>query len=780
MVADEGILSALASVVKEVSSSLERRALALVGHSPELLAAKSISMLLSSSRREELNLLYAYEGPPESSEGWRRFQRFLEVLKSDPRGARVKVRPLEYKDTKQVMGTTWNSLVLDLFEELRPNDLGRLIETVSGGGLVIMLLPPEEEWLNDLTVFQKRLITPPYTESDIKRRFLKRFLRKLREHVGVWILDVDSGRIEGRPLPPAPVRRRRPKIPEDISFPKEIYEMAKTQDQVAVLSHVERIAEEGSDERKVLVITANRGRGKSAVLGMGVAGILSNWAREGRLRRVIVTAPEEMNVNVLFEFAKKGLEALGLKYEEKENPWMIKIAKARLVYLEPFDVPAKKRDLVIVDEAAGIPVPMLFKILSSARRIIYSSTVHGYEGAGRGFSVRFLSALKSTKGLKLELVQMTEPIRYSSTDPVERWLYDVLLLDAEPVELSEEEKRGGKLAELVTYYVPDLDRWFLGGGERELRDFIGIYILAHYRNRPDDLAILADAPHHTARAMILPSRKIVASLQLTYEGGLSASVINDVIERDYDAPGNLIPIVILKHYFIPAFGKLRGIRVVRVAVHPELMGKGIGSKALEGVEIEARTGDFDWVGASFGASKSLLSFWLKNGYLPVHISPVRNPVSGESSVIVLKPLNKRAGEVIERLNALFKVKLLEALPDVYFHLEPEVARLILRSGRSGSSQIELNEVQLMRLKMYTEERMIYEAAVDAVRVLTKKYFLEIPRKVGLTEKEELLLIAKSLQGKGWGDSAEEIGMRASKVKIKLRKAVSKIFKHYFG
>ena len=86
----------------------------------------------------------------------------------------------------------------------------------------------------------------------------------------------------------------------------------------------------------------------------------------------------------------------------------------------------------------------------------------------------------------------------------------------------------------------------------------------------------------------------------------------------------------------------------------------------------------------------------------------------------------------------------------------------------------------IRDRMYAEERMIYEAAVDAVRILAKKYFLEVPRRTRLSEKEELLLIAKSLQGKGWGDSAREVNMRASKVKVRLRKAVSKVFKHYFS
>jgi tRNA(Met) cytidine acetyltransferase len=53
------------------------------------------------------------------------------------------------------------------------------------------------------------------------------------------------------------------------------------------------------------------------------------------------------------------------------------------------------------------------------------------------------------------------------------------------------------------------------------------------------------------------------------------------------------------------FSRLRGLRVVRIATHPELMRKGFGSLALTKLCEEAVEKGYDWVGASFEANASL-------------------------------------------------------------------------------------------------------------------------------------------------------------------------------
>ena len=45
-----------------------------------------------------------------------------------------------YKETEKILGNTYGMCILQDFEAITPNLLARTIETVEGGGLVIMLL----------------------------------------------------------------------------------------------------------------------------------------------------------------------------------------------------------------------------------------------------------------------------------------------------------------------------------------------------------------------------------------------------------------------------------------------------------------------------------------------------------------------------------------------------------------------------------------------------------------------------------------------------------------
>merc|ERR1719359_1592785 len=50
------------------------------------------------------------------------------------------IRYCYYKESEQVLGKTFGMLILQDFEALTPNLLCRTIETVEGGGIVILLI----------------------------------------------------------------------------------------------------------------------------------------------------------------------------------------------------------------------------------------------------------------------------------------------------------------------------------------------------------------------------------------------------------------------------------------------------------------------------------------------------------------------------------------------------------------------------------------------------------------------------------------------------------------
>ncbi len=486
-----------------------------------------------------------------------------------------------------------------------------------------------------------------------------------------------------------------------------------------------------------------------------------------------------------FDLLRKALEALEITFNvRKRGGNIIEVHgdSFSVEYWEPIDVPKLHADLVVVDEAAGIHVPQLHRIWRSHRRLVFATTIHGYEGAGRGFSVRFLSAIRRDPNTELIMIEMHEPIRYAADDPIERWLFDALLLDAEPAELDDNDLRDineGKFE----YLKLDPEWLFSPEGEATLRQLFGIYVLAHYRNEPDDLGILADAPHHIIRALRLPSGKIVCAAQIAVEGGLDDNMIEELL-RGGKTPGNIIPDRLLKHLRLKDFGRKRGWRIVRIATHPEVQGKGIGSKMLEELYKESKEKGYDWLGSGFGVNEQLMNFWLKNGFLPVHLSPDRNPVSGEYTTLVLKPLDEYMEKLVKLANREFRRKLLESLHDTYSDLETEVALQILRGPAPIFEDYEavLTPIQIDRLWIYSYGPMTYEAVCDIMHEIARAYWYKYPRTRGfnLSKREEYIIVAKVLQAKSWERVADELKTRPYNIMVTLKDIARKFLKHFYG
>ncbi|MGB9706136.1 MAG: GNAT family N-acetyltransferase, partial [Pyrobaculum sp.] len=428
-------------------------------------------------------------------------------------------------------------------------------------------------------------------------------------------------------------------------------------------------------KKQVLVVIADRGRGKSAALGLGLAGI-GHKLRKAKARvQIVVSAMEYGNLETLLEFALRGLEALGYKPGVEKEGGEIRSIKASGIFIDvvtPYMLLKRENaDVVAVDEAAAVPLPVLYAVHRKFDRLVFATTIHGYEGAGRGFSIRFLKYLRESRDTDVHLYEMEEPIRYGRGDPVEEWLFDTFLLNAEPAKVAPEDLEYVKRREVVYLKEEDVMK-----SEELFRQFFGIYVQAHYRNEPDDLGMLLDAPHHTARALALPNGKVVVSVELAYEGGLDDLSIDQAL-RGLKLPGNIIPDRFLKYWRLPEFAKLRGWRIVRIATHPELQDMGLGTVMLQKIEEEARELGMDYVGVGFGVYDRLLKFWVRNGYVPIHLSPERNPSSGEYSVLLVKPLNERAEAFVKYANVEFRRRLIHSLMGPYVDLLPTEVQLLL-------------------------------------------------------------------------------------------------------
>ncbi len=645
----------------------------------------------------------------------------------------------ELKNSEKYLGTNYELLAMDLHHSFIPNDLGKLINIVEGGGLIILLTPPFENWPKMRNFFHEVILTPPYTMDDIKGNFARWVIKKLKEHKGITIIE--NGKITKRGILNCEKRERKIEIPNKTRFPRDAYEMCMSQDQVRVLQTIERIGKHG-----VVIITADRGRGKSSVLGIA-AGMLA-----GKFKRIGITAPDFSNIREIFRFFEISARVRDLKVKRR---WKSIVAKNfKIEYVEPVNVEPKKYDLLIVDEAAGIPVPLLLKYLK-AKRVIYSTTTHGYEGTGRSFSIRFMKEVRR-RVKNLILIEMNEPIRYSRDDPVERWLFDTLLLDSEPPKLEKVE------IEKLEYKKYEIEE--LLSDENKLREYYGIFVLAHYRNNPNDFGILCDAPNHEIRTLEYNGH-VVCSVQLAREGGIEKYV--DELYYGTTPPGNIVPDVMIKHHRMKDFAKYSGFRIVRIATHPEFMNMGIGSLMLENIKKEQG----DWIGSSFGATERLMHFWTRNEFYPIHISPKINESTGEYSVVIIYPKKDDIKEKVEMARRKFGERFITSLGEIHKHMEPEIAREILNSLPKYKN-LELDPIDWKRLIVYSWGPGNYETMVDVIYRIASSYFF-LKSKPKLSREQEIILISKVLQHGQWEDVGRAIGKGGTYVVIELREIMRK-------
>ncbi|MFC7154774.1 tRNA(Met) cytidine acetyltransferase TmcA [Halomarina halobia] len=656
----------------------------------------------------------------------------------------------------ELLGTTRECVVVDAHEECRPNALGRAAGAVDGGGLLVLLAPPLDAWPDRRDRFDESLAVPPDALDDVAGNFRRRLVRLLRQHPGIAIADPETGAVERDGLTdPYPARERgTPAPPARHTFPDAAYRACLTDDQVAAVRAFETLR----DPDSAVVLEADRGRGKSSAAGLA-AGSLAAVGRD-----VLVTAPSRGGAVELFARARELLDALGVLAAEEDGA-LAATGGGRVRFERPAraaELPGDP-DAVFVDEAAGLSVALLASFLDGPP-VGFATTVHGYEGAGRGFSVRFRERLDASDRDVTDCV-MRAPIRYAASDPVEPWLFRALLLDANPpVEPLVE----GATPRTVAYERPTPGD--LLADEHRLRELFGLLVLAHYRTEPNDLARLLDAPNLTTRVLAHDGHVVAVAL-LAREGGLPPAVR----ERAYRVGrvrGNMLPDLLMGQLRDPAAGAPVGRRVVRIAVHPAVRSRGLGSHLLDRVHAEFGDG-VDWFGVSYGATTRLLSFWRGSGYRVVHLSTTRNETSGERSAAMLRPAagaegarttngaddaNDAADALPDRHARWFRERIAGVLSDALSDLDPDVVRAALAAtGGRAALDLDDREWHLVAAAAYGPGQ--FDVHPEPFRRLVVSALTDPDPDPPLDADAERLLVRRVLQARGWRAVAEELGFQ---------------------
>lgn len=568
---------------------------------------------------------------------------------------------------------------------------------------------------------------------------------------------------------------------------------AKTLDQAkAILTFIEAIAEKSL--RSTVALTAARGRGKSAALGIAIASAVAYG-----YSNIFITSPSPENLKTLFEFIFKGFDALGyqehLDYDiiQSSNPAfqkaivrinIFKDHRQTIQWIQPADYHVlTQAELVVIDEAAAIPLTIVKKLLGPYL-VFMASTINGYEGTGRALSLKLIQQLReqsrtvdvsgtgttagvsvsrdgtevkesnapSAGGRTLREIKLVEPIRYGLNDPVESWLNKLLCLDCSSTDNASSRLAAGcphpSMCEL--YYV-NRDTLFSYHpvSETFLQKMMSLYVASHYKNSPNDLQLLSDAPAHHLFVLLPPVDESKANtlpeplcvLQVCMEGSLAKNSALSSLARGVRSSGDLIPWVVTQQFQDDDFATLSGARVVRVATHPDYIGMGYGSRAIEQLEayysgkiqslsetnevvmeeinriteedlekaslqtdqIKVRDAarmppllmrlserplreNLHWLGVSYGLTNQLHKFWKRSGFAPVYLRQTANDLTGEHTCIMLKTLNSGAGEVAVKKDAWlsefsldFKRRFLELLAYQFRAFSPLLVLNILEA-----------------------------------------------------------------------------------------------------
>ena len=644
---------------------------------------------------------------------------------------------LKYDEATTVLGTTRTVVVLDCHRRFEPNVLGQLVGTVDGGGLLILLTPPLSSWANHRDAFDETLAVPPFEVADVTGHLRERLVETLRQHRGIALVDTSTRTVERDGLVNRPPSKPGPEPTPLLtcSFPRVAYEHCLTGDQVETLEAFESLISPDC----AVVVEANRGRGKSSVAGLAAASL----ALDGQ--DVLVTAPQYRNAQTLLQRAETLLEATDSLRQSENDSHTLETPRGRIRYVPPDEAASlpDDPDSVFVDEAAALPVRLLAKTLD-APRVAYITTTHGYEGAGRGFTVRFRDHLESSTH---ELVErrMTTPIRYAPGDPIEVWSFRALALDARPpVDQIVSSATGDSVA------YRRLSSQELLDDESLLREVFGLLVLAHYRTEPNDLARLLDAPNVSAHGLFHDGHPVSVAL-LAREGGLSRSRRRSVYEGSR-VRGNLIPDVLTSQLRDEDAGTTVGYRVMRIATHSAVRSRGLGSQLLSYMLDEVD--DVDWFGVGYGATPELVEFWRENGFSTVHLSTTRNPRSGEHSAVMLRPLSDAGERLLSRHTRWLLDRFPGMLPDSLKHVDPDVVRAVCRS-LSAPPALELTDWEWRHAAAVAAGPGIFEMAPHPIRALALYALVEEPAL--LSPSQERLLVRRALQLQSRETVASELG-----------------------
>ncbi|MCF6254611.1 MAG: GNAT family N-acetyltransferase, partial [Thiomicrorhabdus sp.] len=450
-----------------------------------------------------------------------------------------------------------------------------------------------------------------------------------------------------------------------------------TEDQVQAIQAIDSVA--FGHRKRPLVLSADRGRGKTSVLGLAAIHCLM----EGK-SHIVLTASRLAQTKMAFTQATQALamlqatQAIHITLQQAGRiAFELKGQSKLFEFIAPDQliIEATTADVLMVDEAAHLPTPMLTELLKQHHRMVFATTLHGYEGSGRGFELRFKKTLNQLtpdwKNLHLKT-----PIRWAKQDPLEAAINHALFLDIEghttPSLTSAADHPPINILMDASIEFTDVPVSTLLIDKKQFHHLFQLLVQAHYQTSPNDLQLLLSAPN--LKIVVAKQSDQLIGVVLCVEEG-------KIMPTSKRVHGHLVPQLLVKHYALSDFLMLSSWRIMRIAVHPQVQREGIGKQLLNHVKHLATQQRIDYLSSSFGAHNTLLRFWFQQGYHPVHVGIKRDKSSGSHNMVVTKALTPMAQQALASIQRAFQTQfphlLMESLP----HFSASMTLDILKTFR---------------------------------------------------------------------------------------------------
>jgi len=571
------------------------------------------------------------------------------------------IRTDETDQILTVLGQEHPALILDCTESWPDNALGAAAGCITASGILFILMPGGLDISIDATPYEIHL-----------KRELRKFMAPDPRTPSLWSVR--------------PFSSNSPPCDQITTIENERALGFEQQHRIVTALHNRCLAH----ERTLDLLLARRGRGKSATLGQLITRLHPHGHAAGACQ-ITLTSPHKKQVTTVLKHADNT--------DLAHTPLQVALHATG--------------DVLIVDEAGSVPLPVLNTLITNYSHCIFAGTVDGYEGSGRALAIRLADKLANQENPSHSIQSHTlhQPLRWPSDDPVETLVQQSLRLGI-PVPSTDDPILDPINFSEVQHQIISSEH--LLSDTNLLDEVFGLLLQAHYQTSAKDLKHLLNQ-HQLTLWIQRYKGTFTGACLIAHEGGLSPELQAGILSGDRRPAHQKLPMLLYRQCHLAQVLQAHHWRIVRIAIQPSYQRKGLGLCFLKALHKRAKATALNnetvcsYLGASFGATDNSYRFWHKAGFEAIHLGFKINPRSAQRALTVMMPLHNQGAVKRAHANFIDTIKMLHTL----CHLNPDWLSVLYHEDVAKDSLI---STLLRTSEMQPETSSSVQGSDDAHRL----------------------------------------------------------------